>query len=582
MIAVLILIAGSRILYLNSLSMNFDEIWSAWQTLGSLRDTIRWTPTDWPPLYFATLWGWDNLVGYSPQMLRTFSILASLVGAAFLYRATARWWGKRAAILSVLVYGALGFDVFVSLLIRGYILTFALTPLVFWLTTRYFDHPQLRRAIPLTLVMIVLFLTHYTSFFILALLGLYTLMTYGRRVWRWYLPAILFLPVVLWNVLPKWNDLTTRTGFNTTIQLLPLPQALWNTLSAFAGPSILLWVILFLIATIFLLRNRMPHKWFLACWLSLLVLLYLFQGKLGLFQDLRYIWWIIPGLVWWIGIGLSRLPGRWSLLTACVMVGGMYWPGLISNYQVSMYHSDVALNDYLNFLKQKMVPGDVVLVDKNNLCGPPESWDYFLRLSFPNGLPLVTIPGDHRRVWYVSADWLADPATKQAVQNNRIADEFFGPPACLFRLYEGAPDPVGILFENGLRFHGADISGIETPTGHVVHKGDTIHIKLWWSVDAPIKLDYSIGLYVTAPTGTGQVDGAPQVTNAPSQMSQWVSGRYYVDVRELTLPESIGEGSYPLSLAVYEWWGNLRRIPAPGVDAKTQLTLATIYVHSWN
>jgi hypothetical protein len=71
------------------------------------------------------------------------------------------------------------------------------------------------------------------------------------------------------------------------------------------------------------------------------------------------------------------------------------------------------------------------------------------------------------------------------------------------------------------------------------------------------------------------VDG--QILNT----SQMVLGNFYIDDRDMKLPDSIGEGTYPLKLAVYQWWDQ-KRITAPGVDANTQLLLQMIYIHSWS
>src|SRR5262249_21636389 len=129
MTAILLLSAVSRLIYFTALPVNPDEIWSAWQTLGSAADTIRWTPTDWPPLYFIILWGWTHFVCFTPEALRVLSLLISLVGIACFYRVSRRLWGETAALLSTLAFAAFAYDIFLSVLIRGYIIVLALTPL---------------------------------------------------------------------------------------------------------------------------------------------------------------------------------------------------------------------------------------------------------------------------------------------------------------------------------------------------------------------------------------------------------------------------------------------------------------------
>lgn len=42
----LLLVAASRLLRLDDLTMNPDEVWSIRQTFGSVGDILRWTPCD--------------------------------------------------------------------------------------------------------------------------------------------------------------------------------------------------------------------------------------------------------------------------------------------------------------------------------------------------------------------------------------------------------------------------------------------------------------------------------------------------------------------------------------------------------
>src|SRR5664279_2318598 len=101
---ILLIVAASRILHITSLTMNWDEVWSIWQTFGSPADILRWTPTDWPPLHFLFIGFWKELVGIQPAALRVSSVLASLLGASFAYRAARRLGGERAGLFAALVY----------------------------------------------------------------------------------------------------------------------------------------------------------------------------------------------------------------------------------------------------------------------------------------------------------------------------------------------------------------------------------------------------------------------------------------------------------------------------------------------
>src|SRR5689334_12788387 len=79
MVGLLLLTTASHLLYLRSLSFNFDELWSIWQTFGSPADVLRWTPNDWPPLYFLGVWGWQQIAGPTPESLRIMTLLCALI-----------------------------------------------------------------------------------------------------------------------------------------------------------------------------------------------------------------------------------------------------------------------------------------------------------------------------------------------------------------------------------------------------------------------------------------------------------------------------------------------------------------------
>jgi hypothetical protein len=578
MTLILMLIAASRIVQLNTLQMDGDDIWSIWQTFGSPLDIIRWTPPDWPPLYFLSLGAWKELVGIQPIVLRFGSALVFLIGVACLYRLVQRLWGERAALAVVLAYSALGFVLYLSLFIRAYVFLLTLTPLVFWMAIRYFDCPSARRAVWVALGMAAMFYSHYTSLFLFGLLGLYTLAVYPRQVWRWWLPGLMLAAVTVPHLIAKRETFATRTIMYQGLQLAPLPEALLNLATTFAGPAFPWLALLFAAASVLILARRAlnPQVFVLAVWALMPVAVYLLQNRLGLFQSPKYLWWVLPGLALWIGWGLSRLPRTAYCLALVSLVGVMFLPNTLDARQPALQ-----FDTSFKLLRQYLRAGDVVMLDPRCQCSDTESWDYFMRLYFPNGLPFVTDPVGHPRIWYVERSWDKDEKLEQSVARGRIAGVFFGPPTLLFRLYEGPPDPKGILFENGMRFHGATVDGVASPDGVAFRAGETVRLKLWWSVDQPIKLDYSLGVYLLVDGAVGaEVNGPPQVADEPKETSRWIPGRYYVDERALTLPARMYGHAYPLYMAVYQWWDNAR-IAAPGVDGNKLLTITLISIHAW-
>ena len=587
--AIVLLIAASRIVQITKLDMDYDDAWSIWQTFGSPAQIVAWTPFDWPPLYYLTLGAWKEVAGITPFVLRYFSILAFIVGLPCLYRVARRIGNERSAIISLLVYGALGYALYLSLFLRSYGLLLSLLSLALWLTVRYFDRPSWRRALLLALCLIVMFYLHYTSVLAFGLIGLYTLFAYPRRLWRWWLPVLMLSLAVVPHVLAKLSVFTGRTSFYRGITLAPIQDALLKLTKTFMGVPFPYFIILLIVATLLVIfRKRFqPPLIALALWCLSPIAVYLLQSKLGLFQDPRYMWWALIGLVLWIGLGLSRLPDRMLIVVALSLIGCLFLPQPLAQYQpVSPFGENFKL------LRRDYREGDVILIDPRcgRDCGAIEAWDYFTRLYFPEGLTFVTNPAGHQRVWYISIDWLKDPATAQALEHGFIAGEYFGPPSFLFRLYSAPPNQEGIVFENGIRWHGVELDQpTTTPYGLVFRDGATIHMRFWWSVDKPPPLDYSLSVLVfNQGVPVIQLDGPPQVLDAPQATSQWQPGHYYIEDRTITLPSPLPKGTYTFYLAMY-YWQDQKRLTVPGVQLANPvpgqgnlLPIQTINVQSWN
>jgi hypothetical protein len=586
LMACLLLVAASRLLVVRQLNMNVDEIWSIWQTFGTPQQILQWTPYDWPPLYYLTLALWRVLVGMYPFMLRYLSVLSFLIGCAALYRVLHRLHDEAAALLVIPAYAALGYIGILGTEVRGYALLLGLMPVTFWLALRYFDHPDWRRGLALGLCLCAMFYISLSSVGAFFILGLYTLLVYRRAVWRWWLPGTAAAVLALPEIREKVN-LVARPAATTSIKLPPLPEALLSLFQTFAGSTVVIWAGLLLLAVVLLIYrpraiNRVAVAFLMWAFGGALVL-YIINPFLGFFSP-RYAWWVMIGIALCTAYGLARLPGI-TRLAAGVLLIGMIFPA------VPMPHLDdfaPSLGTNLEWLKDHIQPGDAIVVDPSTKCGPVEAWDYYTRLYFPNGLSIVNDPTGYRRIWYVTFDGRQDPTLLGEVSDNRIPDRFVGPPGCLFRLFQAPPDVKGIAFENGMRFHGMDVinsDGVIRSTPVALHEGETIHIRLWWSVDRPIDLDYSVGTYILRSDGNllSQVNSSPILTypkDAPAETSRWQPGQYYLEERDLTLPYPVARSSAGIYLAVY-FWQDQRRLNAPGVDSNGLLLLRKLQIVAW-
>lgn len=559
-----------------------------WQTMGSPAQIIEWTPFDWAPGYYLLLGAWRGLVGIDPVILRFLSVLFSLLTIAVIYRVALRLTQRHSGgILAFMIYAIMGFTVYQGVILRGYSMLSFLGCLAFWLMLRYFARPTWRRGILLGAVLGAMLYTHYSAVFAFAAYGLYTLMTSPRRILRWLLPvavlAILNIPQ-----LPKQSQyLFTQSNFGAK----PLPIEVWENLRMlfvdFSGDA--WWVILLalLLAAVFYLHRRQVSRPMIALglWVLMPLFLYISPAAAQIFSDPvtgtylpRYFWWLSLPLVLWIAWGLSRAPRFVMRGIGALLVAGVLLP-IPTRYQENV----PPFMSVFSQLAPEVRAGDVFLIDPNfPERFSPYQWQYFTQVYFPSGINFVDEPGLHRRIWYISVNGGQDVATLEALNTDYVPGKFIGPWSFLVQLYQSPPDREGILFENGMRFHGADISGAEEPATTVYRAGETLDVRLWWSVDAPPARDYSIGLYLFDSTNALRTENnsAPLIDALPSETSRWETRRYYLDEREIVLPSQVQTQMFTLDMAVYQWWDG-QRIEGDGVNADQLLHLSQFEINTW-
>jgi hypothetical protein len=589
LVGVLLLIAASRLIQVRGLDAHPDEIWSVWQSLGSLQDILRWTPYDWPPGYYLTLGLWQKLVGSDILLLRWLSIMAFMLGAVFFYRALLKIRNYQAALIGTLIYATLGYNILLSVELRGYALLVMLAPLALWQTAVYFTRRKLINAIILGLSIAAMFYVSYTSVGLFVILGIYTLVVYGREVWRWVLPGGLALVLMLPQVLAIQRLAINRIDATVTLELPPLTEALPMLFADYVGENGWLWVVLALIALgLILWWERLPrqHSAGVLLWaLGMPVLFYFLNPVLGFFSP-RYAWWIMLGIALTLAWGLAYLP-RWG--AAIVSVGLailLFYPAPFEHYSVWKPNITTLYGD-LRLLRSHMHTGDVFLQSPEAACARPEEWDFYLRYYFPAGFTFIDEPGDQRRIWYAGFSGRDVPEQSALVRENRVETFVFGPPQCRVRLYEAPPNIQGIAIGNGLRFHGADvIDNGQVWTGPLVrHEGESVELRLWWSVDAPLTEDYQTVLRLQQVRSDGAIlqdenTGPVQLSHpegAAPQTHTWEPGQYYLETRTVSLIYPSRIGDYTITLSVLDQGGVL--LPWP--EGQTDFPLKSLFVMAY-
>lgn len=578
LIGLMLVFLVSRVSIWQSLEFEIDEVWTIRQTIGTPAQVILWTPYDWPALHYLSLHYWQELTGIHPFAVRLFSVYIGLIGLATLYRLARRWFGVTAALLAVAAFGAFGYMIYLTTLIRGYIILVSLFPLALLLTENYFRRPGWRRAIPLAICMAVMFYTHLTSVVMFAVIGIYSLVVFPRQLWRWWLPGMMAGALALPEVISKTQLAIIRTNVTQQIQLAPFFEAVGGVYRDMFGTGAAVWAVVTVIALIMALATskRRIVVVMLIVWCAGPLLMYVLNPLLGFF-NVRHQSWVLIGLALLIGLGVSKLPRLAHVAFIGLCCVSMFLP--MPAYR--MYLANSPFMATFPWLTTHVRAGDVFYIDPNCVTGAPEEWDYFTRVYFPEGLPIVDDPTGYRRVWYVSIDGKQDDTAKQRINDGRIAREFIGPWNFLIRLYEGPPEPHGALFSNGMRFLGAEQITDISPRAYL--EGETVTIRLWWSVDSPPPLDYSIALQMQDSKGNviRSQDSPPMPVDAPQETSRWVTGRFYIEDRQITLPDSILTGAYPVYLAVYHFTDPTTRLTADGVNADGLLKITTIKIKSW-
>jgi hypothetical protein len=449
------------------------------------------------------------------------------------------------------------------------------------------------RAAWLGLTLSAMFYIHTTAVFGMGMVALFSLILY-RGPWRWFrlwlvpgvIVAVLCAPFLIYkaDVVAVKNDIWTRF-----VPYLAPEARLGNLYLDFLGLQAVLWIALMVVsAAMFLERWRIQRRTLaLVVWLLVPIPLLPLITTLDAF-NVRHLSWVMVGIALWIGWGLSLLP-RPALIAVGLVLGVVAFDRMPLKERYEAFVPRLPFVTSFNTLRHELRNGDVILTDLICAgCVPidAEEWDYFARAYFPNGLTFITPdqitpPQRHQRVWYVATTGKETPDLLRALDTTRALSNTFGEDAFLFRLYEAPPDPAGVPFANGMRLHGAELLN-DADLSLVWREGDTVRVRLWWSTDRPLEVDYSEAVYFwDRQAGVrAQTDAPPQLLNGPPETSRWLPGRVYLEERTLTLPYPLTTGEYDIMLSIYQWWDQAR-IAAPGVTRDTLLRLGTIYVKAW-
>ena len=252
-----------------------------------------------------------------------------------------------------------------------------------------------------------------------------------------------------------------------------------------------------------------------------------------------------------IGVILARLPRYTQVGGAAVLLILMIVP--INPHARADFGENVG--GLVQWLAASYRPGDAVLLAPSVTADAAvlAEWNYFTRQHLPG--QLATDPANARRVWYIQG-LTKDYAQLDDLRSEYTVRGYHGQPTLLAELYERPPQPVLLQYDNRMQFNGADVEQHGTLMTGALIPGEPATVRLWWSVQAPPQINYSVGIYVLSASGEllTSSDSRPQPAAVipqlapPEQTSRWTPGTDYVDERRLQIP---ADGAV-LVMAVYD------------------------------
>jgi 4-amino-4-deoxy-L-arabinose transferase-like glycosyltransferase len=555
-----------------STHMHADEELSYLTTTGhSLSYVVQYEATNdvHPPLWYATFWAWQQLVGDSEFAGRLHAILFSILTLSLAYRIGKDWFGgSRYGLLVMVVLGVNAYFFVYSLDIRPYAMTMCAVTFSMWMFQRWLSWGRSRAAIGYGISVALMLYIHYYTIFIVVVQGIIFLVSRPSRkllkqyigvavvafgLWAVWIPVVIHQLMTIRRLAGQMSEGSFTLGAPTEPTALALPKLLQISTNG------LTWLTALVLLFGFVKFWRERVYWIAILWAILVPALLLIANLFAAIYTQRYISFISVGLAVAVGAALLQLPSR---VRSYALIGfvGLNLLTLPSQLPVRPPYRVL-----LQELSRTAKPGDVIF---QNRAGGPLNWqiDHYLSPDLQqNILTDAETTLEKRRIWYTTSEWQNPEVRAQfdQIQRTHPLQQVIGD--CnvnwcyLIQLLEAPPLTQPIDFEDNMTFWGIDIDSVTS---------QEIRSRLWWrSVETP-SADYSIGLYLLDSSGAlvAQSDGPINNFGTTRVLTtQLVPDALYIDYRWLALP-SVPPGQYQLALAVYRWTDNVRLKLSDGTD----------------
>ncbi|MGI9147784.1 MAG: glycosyltransferase family 39 protein [Chloroflexota bacterium] len=572
LLGVVALAAALRWFRIDTQSLWYDEGISAHQLSRSYPDIVRAAALDThPPLYYASLKAWAELVGSSELGLRSLSVAWGVLAVVLTCLIGHRMFGSLVASVAAMLVAVAPLMVYYSQEARMYAQVTALGLLAVYAYTQ-------RNNWLYALAATATLYSQYLGVAMLFALNVHALIWWQTRTRREWLGWLAANAVVALGFVPWLPTFVAQQSHALNTSPRTLDGLVLDSLSAYGGGlahGTLFWIAGAALAGLALIgwamctwarEARGPEHASLALlvWLMPLALVLALGLRSGLFE-VRYLVLSVPGLMLLAGLGIARLVRYAPAATAVALLAvGPAALGLQQQY----FDPTLARDNYRGLvatIEREARPTDAVLLSAPNQT---EVFDYYYHGPLATiGLPaqrpidpddtrrrLDQLRAQYERIWLVSwamgeadpqgviSSWLAEngfQATHQWYGSVQLALVGFGPPNASTE-HVDAPLDNGIVLEE-YRLASRSLTA-----------GETLALTLVWrSENGPTGDRWKVFTHLLDASSmvVAQRDAEPSDNLRPT--TTWRPGERIEDNYGIAVPANLPPGDYTLEIGMY-------------------------------
>ena len=567
LLLVLLLATATHFHGIETRSLWADEGWTLLLSSGpGLDDIVQTMAYDQhPPLYFAAIHQWIDLVGDSEFGLRAYSAFFGILSVAAIFQLGRITFGIRAGIYAALLLAVWDFAIDIGQDARQYSQLFFLVILSCAYYFRYVKNPTRGNGLGWLLTSILLLYTQYTGGVVLVFQAMHWLIFARSRtdmIFRFAAMGLAFapwIPVFIRQNQVRWDfPIFYQSGLpNNSATFILMRDALLSKQFGLVIGLLLLGLVAVRYTPGFKIRWRPSAVTvFLAAWAVIYVGLFIWLNESREILRLRIFIVVVPPILLLAAHGLTNLQALPQFFLMAVLLGVNLttidarqnkppWREVTQN--VTVYHQagepvlmDIWVGDFpTRYYIQKQMGAPWLSLR--------ELRDSAREMFLPE---LVNFVDDETAFWLVR--WNDDPADYDGL----LAQLGFVRTASPYIDHEG----------NKLYSHRYDRLAAEEIAlfGESIHlldgavsdfSSETLEIILWWRTDEPLPLDYSVSVFLIDENGAiiAQRDGPPRDGLAPT--SKWTPGEVVFDPHVLNLPAELPAGEYQVGVRIY-WYAD--------------------------